>query len=41
MAFEFTITANLTKFEPLMKGRVALPTSKSPNDGPTGQTFAL
>jgi Aspartyl protease len=41
MAFEFKITANLTpadltKFGPLIKGRVALPTSKSPNDGVGG-----
>jgi hypothetical protein len=41
MAYEFRITnalapGDLTKFGPLIKGRVALPTSKSPNDGVGG-----
>lgn len=45
MAFEFRITSNLapgdlTKFGPLIKGRVALHTSKSPNDG-VGGVFIL
>jgi predicted aspartyl protease len=41
MAFEFKITntlapGDLANFGPLIKGRVALPTSRSPNDGVGG-----
>jgi hypothetical protein len=45
MAFEFRITStlapgDLTKFGPLIKGHVALPTSQSPDDG-VGGFFVL